>query len=104
MPQKTWRRCGNIRFDLNTWVHVAGKGAHNRHGTVDSRIEVVRKSESHDRASGFSPAVDVLKPTNTRLDIGGEQQDPTHQRRHDLMPQDEDAKPVDSTTCTDHKK
>jgi len=26
---------------LNTWAHVAAKGAHNRHGTVDSRIEVV---------------------------------------------------------------
>jgi hypothetical protein len=30
----------------------------------------------------------------------GEQQDPTHQQRHDLTPQDEDAKPVDFTTCT----
>jgi len=34
----------------------------------------------------------------------GEQQDPTHQRRHDLTPQDEDANPVDITTCPDPKE
>ena len=85
----------------NTWAHVAAKGAHNRHGTVDNRIEMVPQSASHDEASGVSPTVDVLKPTDATLDIGGEQQDPTHQRRHDLTPQDDDANPVDFTTCTD---
>ena len=39
----------------NTWAHVAAKGAHNRHGTFDNRIEVVPQSASHDEASGFSP-------------------------------------------------
>jgi len=62
---------------------------------------VVPQSASHDQASGVSPTVDDLKPTNAPLEIGGEQQDPTHQRRHDLTPQDEDANPVDFTTCTD---
>ena len=39
--------------------------------------------------------------TDTPLDIGGEQQDPSHRRRHDLSPQDEDAPPpADITTCT----
>ena len=27
--------------DPNTWAHVAVKGAHDRNGTVDNRIEVV---------------------------------------------------------------
>jgi len=85
----------------NTWAHVAAKGAHNRQDTVDNRIEVVPQSASHGQASGISPTVDKLKPTNAPLDTGGEQQDPTEQRRHDLMPQDEDANPVDFTTCTD---
>jgi len=62
----------------NTWAHVAAKGTHNRHGTVDNRIEVVSQSVSHDQASGVSPTVDGLKPTNTRLDSDGEQQDPIH--------------------------
>jgi len=84
----------------NTWTYVAAKGAYNRHGTVDNRIEVVPQSVTHGQASGVSPTVDYLKPTNAPLDIGGEQQDPTHQRRHDLTPHDEDAKPVDFTTCT----
>jgi len=84
------RRGGMVTSDStpNTWAHVAGKGAHNRHGTVDNRIEVVPQSASHYQASGGSPTVDDLKPTNAPLDIGGEQQDPTHQRRHDLTPQD----------------
>jgi len=64
----------------NTWAHVAAKGAHNRHGTVDNRIEVVLQSASHDQASGVFPTVDNLKPTNAPIDTGGEQQDPTHQR------------------------
>jgi len=91
---------GMVTSDLtpNTWAHVAAKGAHNRHGTVDNRIEVVPQSASHDQASGISPTVDDLNPTNAPLDIGGEQHDPTH---HDLTPQDEDANPVDFTTCTD---
>jgi hypothetical protein len=57
----------------NTWAHVAAKGAHNRHGTVDNRIEVVPQSASHDQASGVSPTVDDRKPRNAPLDIGGEQ-------------------------------
>jgi len=65
----------------NIWAHVAAKGAHNRHGTVNSRIEVVRQSGSHDQASGVSTTVDDLKPTNAALDTGGEQQDPTHQMK-----------------------
>jgi len=81
MPQKAWRRYGNIRFDPNTWAHVAAKGAHNRHDTVDNRIEVVPQIVSHDQATGVSPTVDDLKPTNAPLDTGGEQKDPTHQRR-----------------------
>ena len=85
----------------NTWAHVAAKGAQNRHCTVDNRIQVVSQSASHDQVSGVSPTVDDLKPTNAPLDIGGEKHDPTHQRRHDLTPQDEDANPVDFTTCTD---
>ena len=85
----------------NIWANVAAKGAHNRHGTVDNRTEVVSQSASHDQASGVSPPVGDLKPTNAQLDTGGEQQDPTHQRRHDLTPQDEDANPIDFTTCTD---
>ena len=84
----------------NTWAHVAAKGAHNRHGTVDNRIEVVPQSASHDQKPGVSPTVDDLKPTNAPLDIRGEQQEPTHQQRHDLTPQDEDANQVDFTTCT----
>jgi len=62
---------------------------------------VVPQSASHDQTPGVSPTVDDLKSTNAPLDIGGEQQEPTHQRRHDLTPQDEDANPVDCTTCTD---
>jgi hypothetical protein len=46
-----------------------------------------------------------MKPTNAPIDIGGEQQDhTTHQQRLDLTPHDEDAKPVEFTTCTDPKK
>ena len=62
---------------------------------------MVSQSASYDQALGVSPTVDDLKPTNALLDIGGEQQDPTHQRRHDLTPQDVDVNPVDFTTCTD---
>jgi len=68
----------------NTWAHVAVNGVHNRHGTVDNRIEVVHKSASHDQVTGVSPTVNDLKPTNTLLDIGGEQHDSSHQRRHDV--------------------
>ena len=84
----------------NTWAHVDAKGAHNRHGTVLIRIEAVPQGASHDQASGVSPTLDDLKPTNAPLDTGGEQ-DLTHQRRDDLTPQDEDTNPVDFTTCTD---
>jgi len=42
----------------NTWVHVTAKGAHNRHGRVDNRIEVVPQSASYEQASGVSPTVD----------------------------------------------
>ena len=75
----------------NTWAHVAAKGAQNRQGNDDNRIEVIPQREPHDQASRCSPSVDDLKTTDTPIDIGGEQQDPTHQRRHDLTPQDEDA-------------
>ena len=85
----------------NTWAHVVAKGAHNRHGSVDNRIEVVPQSASQDHASGVSSTVDDLKLTNIPLDFGGEQQDSTQQRRHVLKPHDEDANPVDFTTCTD---
>jgi len=51
----------------NTWAHVAAKGAHNRHGTVDNRIEVVPQSASHDQASAVSPTADCRRPeTHTR--------------------------------------
>ena len=75
----------------NTWAHVAAKGAQNRQGNDDNRTEVIPQREPHDQASRCSPSVDDLKTTDTPIDIGGEQQDPTHQRRHDLTPQDEDA-------------
>jgi len=101
MSQKAWRRYGKSDSTSNTWAHIAAKGAHNWHGTVDNRIEVVPQSASHDQASEVSPTVDNVKPKNAQLDIGGEEQDPTHQRRHDLTPQDDDANPVDFTTCTD---
>jgi len=57
---------------LKTWAHVAAKGAHNQHGTVGNRIEVDPQKASHVQASGVSPAVDDLKPTNAPLDVGGE--------------------------------
>ena len=56
----------------NTLAHVAAKGVHNRHGAVDNRTEVVPQSASYDQASGVSPTVDDLKPTNVPLVIGGE--------------------------------
>jgi len=56
--------------------------AHNRHGTVDSRIEVAPQSASHDQASEVSPTVDDLKPTKALLGIGEEQHEPTHTRTH----------------------
>ena len=62
---------------------------------------MVPQSASYDQASGVSPTVDDLKPTNAPLGIRGEQQDPTHQRRRDLTPQDEESNHVDFTTCTD---
>jgi len=67
------RRGGMVTSDLTptTWAHVAAKGAHNRHCAVDNRIEVVPQSASHDQASGVSPPVNDLKPTNAPLDIGG---------------------------------
>jgi len=65
---------------------------------------VVPQSASHDQSSGVSPTLDDLKLTNAPLDIGGEKQNPTHQIRHDLTPQDEDAKPIDFKTCIDPKK
>jgi len=60
----------------NTWANVAAKGTHNRHGTVDNRIQLVPQSASHNKPSGVSPTVGDLKPTNAPLDIGGEKQDP----------------------------
>jgi len=59
IPQKAWRRYGNIRFEPNTWAHVATKGAHNRHGTVDNRIEMVLQSATHDDVTGVSPIVET---------------------------------------------
>ena len=56
----------------NTLAHVAAKCVHNRHGTVDNRTEVVPQNALHDQASGVSPTVDDLKPTNVPLVIGGE--------------------------------
>ena len=38
--------------------------------------------------------------TDSPLDTGEEQQDPSHQRKHDVSPQDKDASPADVTTCT----
>ena len=100
MPQKACRRCGNNRFDPNTWAHVAAKGVQNQHGNDDTRIEVIPQREPYEQASGCSPSVDDLMTTDTPLDIGGEKQDPSHQRRHDLSPQDEDPPPAYITTCT----
>ena len=85
----------------NTWAHVAAKGAQNRHGNDDNRIEVIPQRVPHDQESRCSPSVDDLQTTDTPIDIGGEQQDPSHQRRHDLKPQNEDAPPADVKTCTD---
>jgi len=76
-----------------TWAHVVAKGAQNRHGNDDNRIEVSPQGEQHNQASGCSPYIDDLKTTDTTLDIGGEQQGPSHQRKHKLMPQDEDPLP-----------
>ena len=75
----------------NTGAHVAAKDAQNQHGNDDNRNEVIPQREPYDQASGCSPSVDDLMTTDTPLDIGGEQQDPSHQRRHDLSPLDEDA-------------
>ena len=75
----------------NTWAHVAAKCAQNWNGNDDNRIEVIPQNVPHDQASGCSPSVDDLKTTDVPLDIGGEQQDPTHQRRHDLKSQVKDA-------------
>jgi len=105
MNQKCPRRRGGgmVTSDStpNTGAHVAAKGAHNQHGIVDNRIEVVPQSASHDQTSGVSPNVDDLKPTNAPLDTDGEKQDCTHKRRHDLTPQVEDTNLVNFTTCTD---
>jgi len=62
-----------------TWTHVAAKGAQNRHGNDDSGIEVSPEGEPHDQAAGPSLYIDDLKTTDTTLDIGGEQQDHSHQ-------------------------
>jgi len=67
------------------------KAQQNQNGNDDNRIEVIPQREPYDQASGCSPSVDDLMTTDTPLDIGGEQQDPSHQQRHDLSPQDEDA-------------
>ena len=87
----------------SAWAHVAAKGAHNRHGTVGNRIEVIPQRAPNDQASGVSLTIDELKPTNAPLGIG-ELQEPVQQRRHDLTPQDVDAKPADFITCTDPPK
>jgi len=81
----------------NTWAHIAAKGVQNQHRNDDNRIEVIPQKEPNDQSSGSSPSVDDLMNTGTPLDIGGQQQDPSHQRKHELSPQDEDA---DITTCT----
>jgi len=81
----------------NTWALVAAKGAQNQHGNDDNRIEVISQREPYDQASGCSPSVDDLMTTDTPLDIGGEQQDPSHQRRHELSP-----KPR-TPSCRHHK-
>jgi len=81
----------------NTWAHVAAKGAQNQHGNYDNRIEAIPQTEPYDQASGYSPSVEDLMTTDTLPDIGGEQQDPSHQRRHDLSPQDEDLPPPAGT-------
>jgi len=52
---------------------------------------MIPQREPYDQASGCSPSVDDPMTTDTPLDTGGEQQDPSHQRRHDVSPQDEDA-------------
>ena len=70
----------------NTWAHVAAKGAQNQHGNDGNRIEVIPQTEPYDQVSEFSPSADDLMTTDTPLDIGGEQQDPSHQRKHDLSP------------------
>ena len=38
----------------NIWTHVAAKGAHNRHGIVDNRIEVVPRGHRMTTHRGFS--------------------------------------------------
>jgi len=73
MPQKAWRRYGNIRLDPNICAHVAAKGAQNQHGNDDNRIEVIPHREPYDQASGCSPSVDDLMTADTPLDIGEEQ-------------------------------
>ena len=84
----------------NTWDHVAAKGAQNQHVNDDNQIEVIPQKEPYDQALGCSSSVEDLMTTDTPLDIGGEQQDPSHQRRQYLSPQDENAPPADITTCT----
>jgi hypothetical protein len=73
----------------NTWTHVADKGPQNQHSNGDNRIEVIPQRELCDQASGRSPFLDDLMTTDTQLDIGGEKQDPSHQRKLDLSPQNE---------------
>ena len=91
MPQKRGGSTVTSDSIANTWDHVAAKGAQNQHGNDDNRIEVIPQRIPNDQASRCSPSVEDLKTTDNPIDIGGEQQDPTQQRRHDLTPQDEDA-------------
>ena len=71
VPQKGWRRYGNIRLGPNTWAHVASKDAQNQHGNDDNRMEVILQREPYDQASGCSPSGDDLISTDTSLDLGG---------------------------------
>jgi len=85
------REGGMVTSDLtpNIWTHVTAKGAQNPLGNDDKRIEVILQREPYEQASRYSPSVDDLMTTDTPLDIGGEQNDPSHQRMHDLLTQDE---------------
>jgi hypothetical protein len=59
-PKK--RGGGMVTSDSNpsTWTHVAAKGAQNRLGNDENRIEVIPQREQYDQASGCSHSVDDL--------------------------------------------
>ena len=89
-----WRQGGGmVTSDStpNTWANVAAKGAQNQRNE-DTRIEVVPQTSVWPKNRDVRFLSTTWWP-DIPLNIGREQQDPSHQRRHDLSPQDEDPLP-----------